>query len=165
MHGHHRKAIFLRRLPAHRVDIVADEGRDAGGVHEDRFGGVVLQDVIDGVEQLLLAAKDDVRVGNIGGEAHLGEIPPGMAGFGGPGFPGCRQAGDRPMHQMGGIGIGEEGNLGPFESTATRGCPGGGGIAGGLFGFVVGTGALFEQLPDLRFGGHSLILSETASSD
>ena len=60
-----------------------------------------------------------------------------MAGPGGAGFPGGAEAGDGAVDEVGGVGVGEEGDLRPFEGAAAGGRPGSRGVAGRLLALVV----------------------------
>ena len=68
-HRHDRPGEALGRDLADGGDVVADQRRHAGGVDKDRRRVVAGDDLLDRLQQLLLAALDDVEFLEIGGEA------------------------------------------------------------------------------------------------
>ncbi len=148
VHRHHRRPPAAGGLLAHRLDVVADQGRDTGVVNKDRRRPIGVDGLLDGVEQALLApAHDDVLLGQVRGHADL--VEGGTRGAGAPVVPGTARAGDGAVDDVGHVGDGQERDLGPVEGTAACRRPRLGLGAARLGLAVVGAGRLVEQGGDL----------------
>ncbi len=80
VHRHHRGPPAICGFLTDSPDVIADQGRDAGVVDEDRRRAVGVDGLLDGVEQpLLAAAHDHVLLGQIRSHADLVEGGPGGA--------------------------------------------------------------------------------------
>ena len=76
MDRHDRRAEALGGAETDGVEIVADQRGHAGRIDEDGRRGVRLDDLADGLEELLLAlAHHHVELGEVGGEAHAARGP------------------------------------------------------------------------------------------
>jgi hypothetical protein len=107
---------FLAAALQTAFDVVADHGRDAGLVDEDRRRIVFLDDLLDRLVEPLLAAEDDVELVDVGGEAGAIRLRAGRLRA--AVVPGIALAGDRAVHQMGDIGDRLQRDLGAVEGAA-----------------------------------------------
>ena len=150
--GHHRHAPALPGRLAHRLDVVADQGRHAGVVDEHRGRMVVVDCLLDRVKQsLFAAAHDDVLLGQVGRHAQTVQRRAGRARA--AAVPGAAGASDRSMNDVGDIRDRDQGDLSPVEGAAAGGRPGFRTGAAGLRLLVVLTGRLIEQFSNV-FGFH-----------
>ena len=158
VHRDHRQLQVPGGGLADGVDVLADQGGDAGGVDEDRRRGVLACDRLDGLAQFRLSAEDDVVLAQVGGEAATVQM--GARGEAAAGAPGVTTAGDRAMDQMGGIGDGHQGDQRTVEGAPALGVawlrllpasPGGSGapraVPGVPMGGIVRAGRFGEQSP------------------
>ena len=146
VHRHHRGAPPALRLLAHRLDVVADQGRDTGVVDEHRRRAVAVDGLLDGMEQALFTAPHDhVLLGKIGGHTDFIESRP--RGTRTAVVPGTAGTGNRPMHDMRDIGDRQQCDLRTIEGTTARGSARFGFGAAGLLLLIVGAGRLVEQGP------------------
>ena len=119
VNGHDRRAEALRGAKAHGVEIVADQRGHAGRIDEHRRRRMRLDDLADGLEELLLAlAHHHVELGEVGGEAHPPEARAGRRGA--AIVPGIAFAGERPMDEMRDVGDRLKHDLGAVEGAAAR---------------------------------------------
>ena len=72
--GHAADAVLLFSLGGHGLDVVADKTHGAGGRYHDGLGVHELHDFVNGGLELFCAAKNDVRLLQISGEAVLDEV-------------------------------------------------------------------------------------------
>jgi hypothetical protein len=102
-----------------RIHIVANQRRHAGHVDEHRRRSMALDDLLDRVKQLLLAAVDHVQLGHISRHAEAIELR--AAGERVSAVPAVALAGDRPVHQVRRIGDRLQRDLGAVECAAASG--------------------------------------------
>ncbi len=108
-----------RRRRAHRVDVVADHRRDAGGVHEDRGWMVASGGLDDGVVETLFPAEHHLLFTDVGGEAAPVQCRTGREAA--PTVPRVAGTSDRPVHHVGDIGDGHQRDHRTVERTAAGG--------------------------------------------
>ena len=64
----HRDAFCLGSLPAHRLQIVADQPDDAGRIDKGGFRLMQVDQLIEGFGEFFLAAEDDIEFLQVGGK-------------------------------------------------------------------------------------------------
>src|SRR5208337_2562020 len=84
------------------ADIVADHGGHAGLIDEHRWRMVFLYDLLDRLEEALLAAEDDVGLVDVGSESYSVELR--SRRFGAAIIPGIAFASDRAVDEVRDVG-------------------------------------------------------------
>ena len=108
-----RNIFFLGHCPANRLEIVADDTDDTGGVDKGGLGPVPVDQLDQGRMELFLAAEDHVYFLEIGGKRQPVQLRARRQGA--ADIPGVDRTADGAVDQVQGVGNGVEHHPGAAE--------------------------------------------------